>query len=56
MTDRNGHTWTVEQHGTTYLLTRPGAMAWVSANELRAMKAGMEGLEYRPERKAWVRV
>jgi hypothetical protein len=61
MTDRHGNTWTVTPQGpTTFLLTRPGAIKWVSAAELESGLAEREaswhdGLEYNAERKAWVR-
>ena len=35
-TDQQGREWKLE-HGPGYLLTRPGAVQWVSRNELDAM-------------------
>jgi hypothetical protein len=34
VTDHEGIQWTAKLHGSTYLLTRPGAMRWVSKAEL----------------------
>ena len=55
VTDPQGTEWTATQHGSTYLLTRPGAMRWATEAELQAMKppAWAEGL--RREGRFWVR-
>jgi hypothetical protein len=61
MTDRHGNTWTVTPQGpTTVMLTRPGAVKFASRSELERPEAEPErkwneGLEYRPDLKAWVR-
>jgi hypothetical protein len=53
-TDQQGREWELWEHGPGYLLTRPGAVQWVSRNELDTMTpVGLQGL--RREGKAWVR-
>jgi hypothetical protein len=63
MTDRHGNTWTITPQGpTAVMLTRPGAVKFASRSELDAGSHESkretkwhDGLEYRPDSKAWVR-
>lgn len=61
MTDKCGHTWTVTPYGcSTYLLTRPGAMKWLTTRELENGPTPPDpdpyvGLRHIPDQKCWVR-